>query len=37
MTKKMETIKMGYIGTTMKVHSFIPSLPKASYWGYEQA
>ena len=28
MEKKMETTMMEYIGTTMRIHSFIPSLPK---------
>ena len=31
MEKKMETIIMGYIGTTIRMHSFIPSYPKASH------
>ena len=29
MEKEMETSIMGYIGTTVSVHSFIPSYPKA--------
>ena len=28
MEKKMETTILGYIGTTSKAHSFIPSEPK---------
>ena len=28
MEEKMETTIMGYIGTTMRIHSFIPSQPK---------
>ena len=27
----METTTMGYIGTTIRIHSLIPSQPKASY------
>ena len=30
MEKEMEIIEKGYIGTSIGVHSFIPSLPKAS-------
>ena len=29
MEKNMETTIMGYIGTTIRIHSFIPSKPKA--------
>ena len=28
--KRMETTVMGYVGTTRRIHSFIPSYPKAS-------
>ena len=28
MEKTMETTMMGYIGTTVRIHSFIPSQPK---------
>ena len=31
MEKKMETTKQGYIGTTIRIHSFMPSSPKASH------
>ena len=30
MEKKAESTIMGYIGTTTRIHSFIPSSPKAS-------
>ena len=30
MEKTMETTTMGYIGTTLRIHSFIPSYPKVS-------
>ena len=30
MEKKMETTIMGFIGTTIGIHSFTPSYPKAS-------
>ena len=30
MEKNMETTIMGYIGTTIRIHSFIPSQPKVS-------
>ena len=38
MEKKMETTTMGYIGTTIRIHSFIPSPPDLSHaraLGYE--
>ena len=28
MEKKMETTMMGYVGTTIRIHSFFPSQPK---------
>ena len=31
MEKKLETIIMGDMGTTTRIHSFIPSQPKASF------
>ena len=34
MEKKMETTIMGYIGTTIRIHSFIPSSPKESKLQY---
>ena len=33
--KKMETTVMGYVGTTIRIHSFFPSLPKVSL-GFKQ-
>ena len=30
MDKKLETTRMGYIGTTTRIHSFMHSLPKVS-------
>ena len=33
MEKKMETTTMGYIGTTIRIHSFMLSQPKASLGG----
>ena len=30
MEKKLETTRMGYMGTTVRIHSFIPSQPKVS-------
>ena len=35
MEKKMETIIMGYRGTTIRMHSFIPSQPKISCWQWK--
>ena len=29
MAKKMETAIMGFIGTTIRIHSVTPTLPKA--------
>ena len=31
MEKRTETTIMGYIGITIRIHSFIPSQPKASW------
>ena len=31
MEKNIATIKMGFIGTAIRINSFIPSLPKVSY------
>ena len=31
MEKKMEATVMGYVGTTIRIHSFIPSQPKVSF------
>ena len=30
MERKMDTTIVGYIGTTLRIYSFIPSYPKAS-------
>ena len=32
MEKEMETTFLGYTGTTIRIHSFIPRKPKASIW-----
>ena len=33
MEKKMETTTLGCIGTTIRIHSFMPSQPKAGLGG----
>ena len=36
MEKKMETIIMGYVGTNIRIHSFILCSPKASVVGFHK-
>ena len=33
MEKTMEATIMGYLGTTIRIHSFIPSYPKGKLFG----
>ena len=34
MEKNIETIAMGYRGTTTRIHSFTPSYPKVSFFSH---